>query len=800
MKNIILTSLFTAVFFNIYGQKWLVDSLQEILPKTQDPIQKVDVLLGLTRASLFAGGPSAGDTYADRALQLARKNKDQAGFAMALLFKIQTNSSTNPEIGLNNATQALKIARDIHSKPVEAFASYHLAEYYLYSKNNYKEALKILNSALQKGDKTVPDKHIGNMHKVAAFAYMTAGDEAKTFDHFQKALYYFERVKTHPFVDPKLGRPSAMDADGGELNKIQVLLYLSRVYFNRADISKALQLAETARGLAQKNGIENNLVWAHEELAVNYIALGKYDQAIDQYQKAIQIHEKNHAPLYLAVDIQELGSVFYRMKDWEVAETYYRKALTINTSIPDTLGMIQNYSRLGQVALSQNQTQSALQLYNEAARLNGIIKDSSRLSFVLTDIGRVLQQQKKQQKALGYFQRALALNQRFSNHAATLNNYIEIARVYAALTQLDSAKHYGLVALEFARHYGSLDQQKLVQQLLSQISAQAGDFQQALIYHQNYFQLHDSIFTNNAQEKLKQEQVRQNIADYQQAKERAERETALLSTRNRLYLALALALLGIILIGGYLFLQLRKTQSLLRAQNQKLQQLNATKDKFFGIIAHDIRSPIIALDGVGEQMAFYLEKQRPDKLDLLAKRVDKTAKQLTALLDNLLNWALLQQGVIPYRPAPLNIHRVSTEVLTMFQTNAQVKNIQLESQIPETLEAYADASTLHAILRNLLSNAIKFTPPGGTVSISTEVNEDKVFIKVNDTGTGISAEKLEKLFLIDKSSEKGTAGERGTGLGLMLVKEFVELNKGNVQVESKLNEGSRFIVSLPKAA
>ncbi|MBK9487859.1 MAG: HAMP domain-containing histidine kinase [Haliscomenobacter sp.] len=273
----------------------------------------------------------------------------------------------------------------------------------------------------------------------------------------------------------------------------------------------------------------------------------------------------------------------------------------------------------------------------------------------------------------------------------------------------------------------------------------------------------------------------------------------MLSTRNRLYLALALALLGIILIGSYLFLQLRKTQKELRAQNQKLQQLNATKDKFFGIIAHDIRSPIIALDGVGEQMALP-GKQRPEKLALLAERVDKTAKQLTALLDNLLNWALLQQGVIPYRPAPLNIHQGQHRSVDYVPDQCPGKNIQLESQIPETLEAYADASTLHAILRNLLSNAIKFTPPGGTVSISTEVNEDKVFIKVNDTGTGISAEKLEKLFLIDKSSEKGTAGERGTGLGLMLVKEFVELNKGKVQVESKINEGSRFIVSLPKAA
>jgi signal transduction histidine kinase len=245
---------------------------------------------------------------------------------------------------------------------------------------------------------------------------------------------------------------------------------------------------------------------------------------------------------------------------------------------------------------------------------------------------------------------------------------------------------------------------------------------------------------------------------------------------------------------------LRKARNQLKAQNLQLQQLNATKDKFFGIIAHDIRSPIVALEGVGEQMTYYLEKQQPDKLARLASRVEKTAQQLGTLLDNLLNWALLQQGVIPYRPKPIQVKQVMAELLEIFQANAQAKNIQLESNIPEDLVAYADENTFQAILRNLVSNAIKFTPSGGKVAVTTEIKERKVFININDTGTGISVEKLAKLFVIDKSSEKGTAGEKGTGLGLMLVKELVELNKGNVQVESVINLGSRFTVSLPMSA
>ncbi len=161
---------------------------------------------------------------------------------------------------------------------------------------------------------------------------------------------------------------------------------------------------------------------------------------------------------------------------------------------------------------------------------------------------------------------------------------------------------------------------------------------------------------------------------------------------------------------------------------------------------------------------------------------------------------MLQQGVIPYRPQSIPIARIASEVLDLFEDNAQAKNVALENHIAKDLNVYADANTLQAILRNLLSNAIKFTPAGGKVSISTELVGDRVFIHINDTGTGIAAEKLEKLFSIDKSSEKGTAGEKGTGLGLMLVKELVALNKGKVEVVSKLNEGSSFTISLPFAA
>jgi signal transduction histidine kinase len=482
--------------------------------------------------------------------------------------------------------------------------------------------------------------------------------------------------------------------------------------------------------------------------------------------------------------------------DYPVAKEYFKRALSITQNTSDTIGMQETYQRLGQVENFLNNLDQALQYYEAAALLNAKLKDSSTLSKILSGKGNVLQKQHKYPLALANFRQALQMDRHFNQEPLIITDLIVISRLFLQLNQLDSAGYYAELARNLALK-SSLEHQKLIEELQAQISEQKGDFAQALSHYKRFFALHDKIYSVNAQEKLKQEQVRQNIEDYQKEKEQAERETALLNVQNRLYLLLSLAFMAIILIGGYLLMRLRSAQKLLKAQNLQLQELNRTKDKFFGIIAHDIRSPMVALEGVGEQMAHYLKKQNIEKLERLSERVDKTARQLSSLLDNLLNWALLQQGIIPYRPQALNIHQISTEVLAMFEASAQAKNIQLENHITADIIVQADVNTLQTILRNLLSNAIKFTPLGGKVSLSAEEKEGKAFLHIQDTGTGIAAEKLEKLFSIDKSSEKGTAGEKGTGLGLMLVQELVELNKGQVKVRSKLDEGSSFTVSLP---
>ena len=212
----------------------------------------------------------------------------------------------------------------------------------------------------------------------------------------------------------------------------------------------------------------------------------------------------------------------------------------------------------------------------------------------------------------------------------------------------------------------------------------------------------------------------------------------------------------------------------------------------------DRRSPIIALESVDEQMEYYGKKGKTDKVISLSRMVGDTTRHLNGLLDNLLSWALSQTGMIPYRPASLDVHQVAEDTLGLLRANATSKGITITNKLTPATKVYADADGMQTILRNLIGNALKFTPSGGDIIIASKTQGEYLVITITDTGSGMAPDRLNELFTIGKKNMKGTGGEKGTGLGLVLVKEIVELNKGTIEVESQLGKGSVFTVTFPQ--
>lgn len=237
----------------------------------------------------------------------------------------------------------------------------------------------------------------------------------------------------------------------------------------------------------------------------------------------------------------------------------------------------------------------------------------------------------------------------------------------------------------------------------------------------------------------------------------------------------------------------------LQKYSEELQELNATKDKLFSIIAHDLKSPFNSITGLSEIIKNEANQIDTKTIEQYALAIYSTSKQTYRLLENLLDWARSQQSQMTFLPVAVALKKVIEEVLELMVEKANSKMIDLINFVPDQLIVSADQDMLKTILRNLVSNALKFTPTNGKVDIKAVTRTREIEIAVKDTGTGIYKEDIDKLFKVGSNyTQRGTENEKGTGLGLMLCKEFVEKHGGRIWVESEVGKGSTFKFTLPK--
>lgn len=238
----------------------------------------------------------------------------------------------------------------------------------------------------------------------------------------------------------------------------------------------------------------------------------------------------------------------------------------------------------------------------------------------------------------------------------------------------------------------------------------------------------------------------------------------------------------------------------IKTQFAQLQKVNTEKDKFFSIIAHDLRSPFNGFLGLTQLMAEQLPTMTMEDIQLIAVSMQTSATNLFRLLENLLEWSRMEQGLIPFKPEEIQLPEIAEKSIAIVLENARAKNIEIEYDIPASTIVFADNNILQTVIRNIVSNAVKFTPKGGKIKVSAIINEEKlVQISIADSGIGMKPEMVENLFRLDvPTGRPGTEGEASTGLGLILCKDFVEKHGGKLWVSSEVGKGSTFSFTIPQ--
>jgi signal transduction histidine kinase len=264
----------------------------------------------------------------------------------------------------------------------------------------------------------------------------------------------------------------------------------------------------------------------------------------------------------------------------------------------------------------------------------------------------------------------------------------------------------------------------------------------------------------------------------------------------------------------YVYLLKSRTNRLLKYQNQQISQanealrkseknlmeLNATKDKFFSIISHDLKNPFASLLSISELMVDSFDATEKEDHKAGFKKINQSVKHLLDLLENLLTWSRSQRGRIKYDPVRFNLSNLIQENVNLHKLLAEKKGIMLLSPEEDEIFAYGDRDMINSVIRNLVTNALKFTDKDKKVEIKVQPLEKQIAVSIVDEGVGIHPENMERLFRIDeKFKSTGTAGEKGTGLGLIICREFVEKNGGEIKVESQPGQGTTFSFTVPTA-
>ncbi len=524
--------------------------------------------------------------------------------------------------------------------------------------------------------------------------------------------------------------------------------------------------------------------------------LGDYDQAGAYYLKALKKAQKEGNKRIEAESYRSLGEVNRASQNRTFALKYLDKAEQLFNRIGDEYGIANTKNRLAACYFEMGDTTRSRNYLNSSYK---ICKDRQFLDIQynnLTIMGALeFFKQKNFQGAIMYLSEAYKLAevlQREEDYPYIFNN---LTRVYREIGKPDSALHYAHLALEYAQKYEVRTYMASAYGQLSLLYSDLNRYKEAYEYERLY-NLHTDTIYNESRDK----EVAEIVERYQNEKQ--EEQLRRQSVQLRYTIFLALVFLAMLLVMVYLVLHSRKQRrSLAKAQLESesrrrlLEENNRVKDKLISVLSHDLRSPVAALSSSLDIIrSSDVDKEETLRLmDELAVRVERTAQ----LIDNLLFWIKNQLDRTQPQPVQVNLLSETNGVALLQETAISQKDLRLEISIPKDLNIRADREMIRLALRNLLSNAIKFSHPSGRILITATRWDKYTELIVSDEGVGMSSDKLDQLFEVQQVTSTGTYEEIGMGLGLSIVRDFVQINGGEIKVSSDVNKGSSFYLRFP---
>ncbi len=545
----------------------------------------------------------------------------------------------------------------------------------------------------------------------------------------------------------------------------------ARQYYDEQNLEKSIEYLQLAYNLSSSFGDKALLAKSVNLLGTMHSYAGNDSLALNCFKKAEEINNENpNVDMLNSLNVN-LAIAYKKTGQYDKALEYLLKSK--NNLDTSNIEVYSSYHlNASNIYMEMDSIETALYHATEALLMKTRIKDKRGIARATLAMGLVFAKKDMPKQAIGYFEEAVVLGKEMKEPTLEMEAYEHLYSQY-----------YKLKKYEYA-----LDAYK--------------------IFHL----IKDSINHSKSQREINElkavsllQAKNQNLKKEAESKQQIESN---LETQKKVnYILLAFVLTAMFLIGFvvFTFRQKERFAALLTQRNKeyqsmniKLKESNAAKDKFMSILAHDMINPFNAFLGVTQFLQRSYDELNEDDIKESINDISESAKGLYTLLENLLKWGRSQTGRINFTPDYLNLKMLVCGTISILKNNAQVKEVELKAEIPETLEVFVDPNMITTVIRNIVSNAIKFTPKGGKILVQASNSNSLTTVSVIDTGMGTSESDIKKLFDLSKHhSTLGTSNEKGTGLGLILCKDFVEKHGGKIWVESQKGKGSTFTFTIP---
>jgi signal transduction histidine kinase len=613
----------------------------------------------------------------------------------------------------------------------------------------------------------------------------------------------------------------------------------------------AIKLFYISRECYYKILDSENYYWIDIEIGNIYYNLEAYNKAIDIYKAAFEGFNKSQgykAQNYnynvgTTVSLNNIGLCYNKLGKYLDAKQNFLRVLDIRKSQNDTSGIQVGYLYLGNTYYLLKKYEESIKNYSNVKemavsfnqqRYIGYLASESFVGESYLGLAKVYLDLNKFDSTIYYFNKALPLFKSLDNIEMMVNTYIAFSECYFKKNDLENAIHYAKLAYDSSN---SEKYYKLVlksTKLLSDYYLKNNDIIKSLEYLKLNNAVNDSLNKNLSISTIENAQlsytVDQKLKEINNLKNQKELNEARLKENNILIFSLAIFSILFLSIVVILFFQSKYKQKinlLLELQNKELmntnykliesernfetknnelintnlmlEESNNSKDKIFSILAHDLKNSVGGVKNMTEVLFdnydSFLEEEKKDFLEIMKK----SSIKLYHLLENLLTWSRSQRGIIVFAPAVNDLYDLIEDCIQLLRQQADNKNIRIHDNVRKNTFAYFDNNMIDAVLRNILSNAIKFTNIEGTVVVSCQKIKNEYLISIRDNGIGMATSVSDGLFDFTRQmSRMGTQGEEGSGLGLVICKDFVEKNGGKIWVESKSGLGSTFYFTVPE--